>query len=218
MAKSPAAAASILKDVRALLEARADEKEAAKEGKSNGKSKGVPQPRSPLKALGVKPSFVRSIAREIQTKNKPAMDYAGALALMDAAVSRKVREEILVALDVLERYRRDFAAGLFSRVEKWSSVADDLEVAEALGTRVAAPALALEPAKINVLRKWARLRSVGKRLSALDVEAPICGERIGCGVTHDVGARGQMNHDVHASQSSSPIRSRADVADHGIID
>jgi 3-methyladenine DNA glycosylase AlkD len=167
MAKSPAAAASILKDVRARLEARADEKEAAKEGKSNGKSKGVPQARSPLKALGVKPSFVRSIAREIQSKNKPAMDYAGTLALMDAAVSRKVREEILVALEVLERYRRDFAAGLFSRVEKWSSVADDLEVAEALGTRVAAPALALEPAKINVLRKWARLRSVGKRRLAV---------------------------------------------------
>jgi 3-methyladenine DNA glycosylase AlkD len=168
MAKSAAAAASILKDVRALLEARADEKEAAKEGKSNGKSKGgALQPRSPLKALGVKPSFVRSIAREIQTKNRPAMDYGAAVALMDAAVSRKVREEILVALDVLERHRKDFAAGLFSHVEKWSSVAEDLEVAEALGGRVAAPALALEPAKINVLRKWARLRSVGKRRLAV---------------------------------------------------
>ncbi len=121
MAKSAAAAASILKDVRALLEARADEKEAAKDGKANGKSKGAAlQPRSPLKALGVKPSFVRSIAREIQTKNRPAMDYAAAVALMDAAVSRKVREEILVALDVLERHRKDFASGLFSHVEKWS--------------------------------------------------------------------------------------------------
>jgi hypothetical protein len=160
MAKSAAAAASILKDVRALLEARADEKEAAKEGKANGKSKGgALQPRSPLKALGVKPSFVRSIAREIQSKNRPAMDYGAAVALMDAAVSRKVREEILVALDVLERHRKDFAAGLFSHVEKWSSVAEDLEVAEALGARVAAPALGLEPAKIN--------RSVGKRRLAV---------------------------------------------------
>jgi 3-methyladenine DNA glycosylase AlkD len=164
MAKSAAAAASILKDVRALLEARADEKEAAKESKSRS---GGAQPRSPLKALGVKTSSVRSIAREIQTKNKPAMDYHAALALVDAAVSRKVREEILVALDVLERYRKDFAPGLFSHVEKWSSVAEDLEVSEALGARVAAPALALEPAKINVLRKWARLRSLGKRRLAV---------------------------------------------------
>ena len=64
MAKSAAAAASILKDVRALLEARADEKEAAKDGKSRGSAS---QPRSPLKALGVKTSSVRSIAREIPT-------------------------------------------------------------------------------------------------------------------------------------------------------
>lgn len=168
MAKSAAAAASILKDVRALLEARADEKDSAKDGKANGKLKGgAAQPRSPLKALGVKSSFVRSIAREIQTRNKPGMDYTAALALTDAAVGRRVREEILVALDVLERYRKDFAPGLFSHVERWSSVADDLEVAEALGVRVAAPALALEPAKINVLRKWARLRSVGKRRLAV---------------------------------------------------
>jgi 3-methyladenine DNA glycosylase AlkD len=162
MAKSAAAAATILKDVRALLEARADEKETKAD--RNGKARAAAaQPRSPLKALGVKSSFVRSIAREIQTKNKPAMDYEAALALVDAAVGRKVREEILVALDVLDRYRRDFAPGLFSRVEKWSAVADDLEVAEALGVRIAAPALGLEPAKMSVLRKWARLRSVGKR-------------------------------------------------------
>ncbi len=167
MAKSAAAVASILKDVRALLDARADEKEAAKEGKDGKAKGGVVQPRSPLKALGVKTSFVRSIAREIQTKNKPAMDYGAALALMDVAVSRKVREEILVALDVLERYRKDYAPGLFSHVEKWSSIADDLEVAEALGTRVAAPAIGLEPARLNVLRKWARLRSVGKRRLAV---------------------------------------------------
>lgn len=166
MAKSAAATATILRDVRALLEARADEKEGKAD--KNGKTKaGAAQPRSSLKALGVKTSFVRSIAREIQTKNKPGMDYAAAVALMDAAVARKVREEILVALDVLERYRKDFAPGLFSRVEKWSAVADDLEVAEALGARVAAPAVGLEPAKLTVLKKWARLRSVGKRRLAV---------------------------------------------------
>ena len=47
-----------------------------------------------------------------------------------------------MALDVLEHYRKDFAPGLFANVEKWSAVADDLEVAEVLGTRIAAPALA----------------------------------------------------------------------------
>jgi hypothetical protein len=74
-----------------------------------------------------------------------------------------VREEILVALEVLERHQKDFAPGLFARVEKWSEVADDLEVAEVLGVRVAAPALGLEPAKLAVVRKWAKLRSLGKR-------------------------------------------------------
>ena len=42
-------------------------------------------------------------------------------------------------------------------------MADDLEVAEVLGARIAAPALGLEPAKMAVVKKWAKLKSVGKR-------------------------------------------------------
>ena len=68
-----------------------------------------------------------------------------------------------MALEVLEHHQKEFAPGLFAKVEKWSAVADDLEVAEVLGTRVAAPALRLEPTKLNVVKKWGKLKSLGKR-------------------------------------------------------
>ena len=154
MVKAAPSAALILRDIRTALDARVDARP--------DKSKGVVS-KSPLKALGVRASFVRSIARDIQSKAKPSLDYAVALALVDAAVARKVREEILVALELLERHQKEFSSGLFAKVEKWSAVADDLEVAEVLGARIAAPALGLEPAKIAVVKKWAKLKSVGKR-------------------------------------------------------
>jgi hypothetical protein len=154
MAKTASSASLILKDIRAALESRLD-------GRVD-KPKGL-SPKSSLKTLGVRPTLVRSIARDIQTKTRPAIDYAAALALIDAAVDRKVREEILVALELLERHQKEFAPGLFAKVERWSAAAEDTEVAEVMGLRVAAPALGLEPSKLGVVKKWAKLKSLGKR-------------------------------------------------------
>ncbi len=157
MAKTTSpAVAPILKDIRTALEERADEK-----------ARPAPGAKSPIKVLGVRASGVKAIAREIALRHKAALDYPVAADLLDAAAGRKVREEILVAVDLLERFRRDFEPSLLLRMDKWSGVADDLEVAEALGTRVASWALALDPSKIATIRKWARLRSVGRKRLAL---------------------------------------------------
>src|SRR5664279_3928876 len=102
MVKAAPSAALILKDIRAALDSRLDG-----HGDRGDKSKGAAS-KSPLKALGVRSSFVRSIARDIQTKAKPSIDYAVALALVDAALAR-------------------------------------------------------EPAKRAVVKKWAKLKNVGKR-------------------------------------------------------
>src|SRR5450759_437148 len=109
MVKATPSAALILRDIRAALDSRLD-------GRGD-KAKGIVL-KSPLKALGVRPSFLRSIAREIEGKTRPSMEYPVALALVDAAVARKVREEILVALEVLEHHQKEFAPGLFAKVEK----------------------------------------------------------------------------------------------------
>jgi len=160
MAKtSPSLVSSLLKEIRAGLEARADEKTRL--------AVIAAQPKSSVKALGVKPSFIRSIARDVVSKARPAVNYATALALVDAAVARRTREEILVAVEILERFRRDFGASLFAHLERWSAAAEDLEVAGALGGRIAAPVLAKEPARMASVKKWARLKSVGKRRLAV---------------------------------------------------
>lgn len=157
MAKTTSpAVASILKDIRTSLEERVDEK-----------SKAAPGPKGPLRVIGVRASGVKSVAREAALRHKADLDYAVAADLLDAAAARKVREEILVAVDLLERFRKDFEPSLLLRMDKWSGVADDLDVAEALGSRVASFALALDPAKITTVRKWARLRSVGRKRLAL---------------------------------------------------
>ena len=148
----------ILKEIRTTLEAKAEEKlrlSAALQG------------RTPLKTLGVRPAIIRTVARDVVAKSRGALDYPTSVALLDAAVARRCREEILVAIEILERLRRDFDASIFSHLEKWGAAADDVEVAEALGARIAAPALAKEPSKIAMVKRWARLKSLGKRRFAV---------------------------------------------------
>ncbi|HEX2798030.1 MAG TPA: hypothetical protein VHQ44_00015, partial [Thermoanaerobaculia bacterium] len=73
MGKATPSAALILREIRAALDSRLD-------GRGD-KAKGIVL-KSPLKALGVRPSFLRAIAREIQGKTRPSMEYPVALALV----------------------------------------------------------------------------------------------------------------------------------------
>lgn len=156
---SSTAALPLLKEIRAALDARVDEKVKAAQPASI---------KSPVKTLGVRATVVRAVAKDVFTKNRAAIDYETAVAIADAAMPRKVREEILVAIDLLERFQREFEPGLVARLDKWCSlVADDLELSEAIGTRIGAPAFALDPGKITIVRKWAKLKSTGRRQLAL---------------------------------------------------
>lgn len=148
--------ASILKDIRTSLDERVEEK-----------ARLAPGVKSPLKVVGVRASGVKTVAREIAVRHKATLGYALAVDVLEAAAARKVREEILVAIELLERFRKEFEPALVLRMDKWSGVADDLEVAEALGGRIASFALAIDPSKIGTIRKWARLRSVGRKRLAL---------------------------------------------------
>jgi DNA alkylation repair enzyme len=160
------AAISILKEIRTALDAV-----------GAGKGRPAPEARSKnsVRILGVKPTAIRAVARDVATRYK-SLDYAGAVALFDAAAGRKVQEEILVAIEVLDRFRRDFAPSLLSHVDKWIALSDDMDLAGAIGERIAGPALALDPAKMVAVRKWARTRSTGRRrLAILAVGALISG-------------------------------------------
>jgi len=161
------AAISILKEIRTALDAV---------GAGKGRPAPEARPKNPVRILGVKPTAIRAVAREVATRYKASLDYAGAVALFDAAAGRKVQEEILVAIEVLDRFRRDFAPSLLSHVDKWSALSDDMDLAGAMGERIAGPALALDPAKMVAVRRWARTRSTGKRrLAILAVGALISG-------------------------------------------
>lgn len=157
MAKSVLATpASILKEIRSALD-----------GLEAEKSKGASPAKGPVKVLGLKVSAVRTVARDVAARHRASLDLATAVALVDAAVSRKVREEILVALELLDRFRKELPGSLFSSLDKWAAAADDLEVAESLGTRVAVPLLGVDPSKITTVKKWARTRSAGRRRLAV---------------------------------------------------
>jgi 3-methyladenine DNA glycosylase AlkD len=161
------AAVSILKEIRTALDAAVPAK---------GRPAHEARSKSSVKVLGVKPTAVRTIARDLAARYKATLDYAGAVALFDAAAERKVQEEILVAIELLDRFRRDYAPSLVTHVDKWASLSDDLAVAGEMGERIAGPALALDPARMVIVRKWARTRSTGRRrLAILAVGALISG-------------------------------------------
>jgi hypothetical protein len=198
------AAQTILKEIRAALD-----------GLVPSKARAVPEPKpkGPVRILGVKPAGVRSVARDVATRHKAALDYAGAVALFDAAATRKVREEILVAVEVLERLRKDFAPPLLSHVDKWSSLADDLELASAMGSGIAGPVLALDPAKMVLVRKWARTRSVGKRrLAVLAVGALVAsGNRDVASALEVCGLLLNEDHPVLVSEVAELLRTSTKV-------
>jgi len=159
MAKTnPSAVSALLKEIRSALESKADEKLRQAE---------VFRRKSPLKSLGVRTTGIRAVAREVGVKGKGELDYDTAVALLDAAVARKTREEILVAVELLERFRREFNGALFPHLERWSAAAEDVDVAEALGAQIAAPAIARDPSRMALVKKWARLKSLGKRRLAI---------------------------------------------------
>jgi len=166
MAKTSAVIpATIVKDIRSAL----DELEVEK-------PRGGSAARSGVKVLGLKLASVRGVARDVANRHRAVLDLEVAVAVVDAAVARKVREEILVALELLDRFRKDLPVSLFSSLERWIAVGDDLEVAEALGSRVASPLLGLDPAKMATVKKWARTRSAGRRRLAVLATAALVSE------------------------------------------
>ncbi len=161
MAKSNVGAApSILKEIREVLEERVDEKARAAASRAAA-SKG------PVKLLGVRPAAIRLVAKEMAAKHRNTLDRETAVALVEGAAARKTREEILVAIELLERFRRELTPAFLTQIDKWSGLAEDLDIAEALGTKLGAPALALDTNKLAMVRKWARMKSVGRRRLAL---------------------------------------------------
>ena len=150
---------ALLKALRTQLEQHEEEK--VRPAGAGGPGRGA------VRVLGVPAEKVEEVARAFVTRHRGSLGYATAVELLVAAVARKVREEIVAAIAVLGSFRESFDAGLLARIDKWSSVADDFEVAEALGARLAAGVLALDPAKVATVRKWARLKSPGRRRLAL---------------------------------------------------
>ncbi|MBL8115670.1 MAG: DNA alkylation repair protein [Acidobacteria bacterium] len=147
---------TVLKDIRAALDARLDDK-----------ARAAAATKGPIKSLGVKTATLRTVAKDILAKHKATLDYAITVQLVDASMARKVREEILVSLELLERFRREYESSLMQHVDKWVGMADDLEIAEALGTKVAAAVLALDRSKMTLVRRWAKPKSVGRRRLAV---------------------------------------------------
>ncbi len=147
---------AILKEIRSLLDERVSEK--------------VPssiRSRAALKVLGVPPSAFSPVVLTIQERFRGTLDYETAVGLVDGAMSRKVREEILVAIEILAQYRTDFTPSLVLQMDKWLGAAEDLDVAHVMGNRIGGPALVLDLTKLTTVRKWARFRNAGRRRLAL---------------------------------------------------
>lgn len=153
---SASTVSSIIKETRSLLEDHVTSRPAA-----------VGKARASLKSLGVPDHAIESVAAQVLDRHRAELDIDGAVALMDAASSRKVREEILTVMEVLLAFRQDFTGALILQIDRWLGICEDLEVAKTLGTKIGGPALAQDSSKLTTIRKWARFRNPGRRRLAL---------------------------------------------------
>lgn len=157
MGKTSASTVSaIIKEMRSLLEDHVTSRPAAG---SKGKSA--------LKSLGVPDGSLSAVAAQVLDRHRADLDLDGAVSLMDAAAGRKVREEVLTALEILAAFRQEFTGALVLNADRWLGACEDLDVARLIGTRVAGPALVTDPTKLTTIRKWARFRNPGRRRLAL---------------------------------------------------
>lgn len=165
MAKtSSTAVATTIKAIRKALDEKATEKPRAVAGAG----------KAGFRSLGVRLADVKQIARSLAASGGVPADLAGSVALVDAAFARRVREEILVAVELLASHQADFTPALFAHVDRWVASLDDLDVAGALGPLVVSPLLVQDPGRLATVRKWARTRSAGRRcLAVLSVSALI---------------------------------------------
>ena len=106
-------------------------------------------------ALGVALPAIQALARQIHGDVKH-ISVAEAATLLDHAFERGCREELLLAILLLERLKRQFTAALWADLDRWAGMLGDWEECDQLAARVAAHVLDLAPELSDDLLRWAK--------------------------------------------------------------
>lgn len=96
------------------------------------------------KIVGVRVPALRALARDLAKGRAVALDDA--LRFLSDAAESGVREEILVGLFLVARFRRKLEARHWSDVESWLPALDNWETCDQLASGVAVPLLGAETA------------------------------------------------------------------------
>lgn len=110
--------------------------------------------------LGVKVLVVRNLVKQWYQDNK--WDFAKALPLIDALIARQIREEVLFAVLLLQKYKKQFDAAIFEQVDQWIELIENWEVCDQLAS-VAAPVVHQHPDLFERLQQWAGSENFWRR-------------------------------------------------------
>lgn len=139
--------------ILAMLEAQADEAAAASYRKIAPGSKRV---------LGIRVPALRSLANEVARglDSGGALDFDGALELADHAFEGDCREEMLLAVFLVARFKKELTPELWPRVDKWIDGITNWETCDQLAMNVAGEIVARAPAPVReklvkALVRWA---------------------------------------------------------------
>lgn len=118
--------------------------------------------------MGVRVPVIRDLAKallaEYRELNAPAV-----CDLMDACCRERCREELLLVLVMLARFRRRLTPEVWPRIDRWIEAIDNWEVCDHLARNIAAELVARDPRFERDLLAWTGSRNHWRRRFALAV-------------------------------------------------
>lgn len=124
-----------------------------------------------IRTLGVRVPKIRTLAAAL-AKDK-ALDAEAALVVLDAACAGGSRDEILLGVFLLARFRKALPAIPWPRIAGWLPAIDNWETCDQLAMTIAAPAVAANGALLPKLKALARDKNLWARRFVLATAAAL---------------------------------------------
>lgn len=116
--------------------------------------------------LGVRVPAIRALALAL-CREQPTLDLPTVARLVDAACATRCREEVLLTLCMLVRFRRKFDASLWPAIDGWIDTIDNWEVCDHLAKNIAAVIVAKNEKLERDLLRWTMSTNFWRRRFAL---------------------------------------------------
>lgn len=117
--------------------------------------------------LGVRVPAIRALVKVFHAQH--AIDLETAAGLVEVQFATRCRDEMLFGVFLLARFKRQFSAALWPKIDRWIEMLDNWETCDQLAMAVAGEILAKDLSLLPELHRWVRSKDRWRRRCALAI-------------------------------------------------